>query len=136
MMDITDYLPNFCHDDNNPTSQYISTIQDQQRTETHYLQLVDHETALSYDTDSREPEILNTHYPVSKNICPNLPSGGAGVLGIEAPTTLLLRHQHDMAANTFRFLDEDMSETQANRTNVDVPAIPTNLLIFMIPGTS
>jgi hypothetical protein len=54
MMDITNYLPDFCNDDNDPTSQYISTLQVQQ-------------TAASYYTDSLIPDLLNTHYPVGKN---------------------------------------------------------------------
>jgi hypothetical protein len=63
---------------------------------------------------------LNTHYPVGKDICPNLPSGGVGLLGVEVPSSIQLRHQHDMAATTFRSPEDDTSETQANKTNVNV----------------
>ena len=69
MMDITDYKPGMCHKDDNPTNRYIHQKQNQHLTERNYEQLVDHEAAQSYYPDTPEQEILNTYYPVSKDVC-------------------------------------------------------------------
>jgi hypothetical protein len=78
---------------------------------------------------------LNTYYPVSKDVCPNLPVGGVGVLGVKAPLMLLrpryesavsatervvLRTDEPSAPLGFSPSDDEMSETAANRTDVCV----------------
>jgi hypothetical protein len=91
---------------------------------------------LSPITRHPEQEILNTYYPVSKDdVCSNLLVGGVGVLGVEAPHMLLrpryksavsatelfvLRPDEPSAPIRFGPLEDKMSETAANRTDVCV----------------
>jgi hypothetical protein len=90
-----------------------------------YEQLVNHEAAQSYYLDTPQQEILNTYHPVSKDVCANLPVGGVGVLGVEAPPILLrpgyksavpateivvLRTDEPSAPIGFDPLDDEMSE--------------------------
>jgi hypothetical protein len=122
MMDITDYKPCLFHEFDDQTDLYIYQKQHLHLTVRNNEQLDDHESAQSYYPDTTEQEVLNSYYPVSKDVCPNLPVGGVVVLGVVAPPNLP-RPRTDESSASIRSRpssDDEMSETAANRTDVCV----------------
>jgi hypothetical protein len=114
--------PGLFHEFADQTDRYLYHNQHLYPTVRQYEQLVHHESAQSYYSDTTEQEVLNTYYPVSKDVCPNLPVGGVTVLGVEAPPNLP-RPRTDAPSSSIRSQlssDDGMLETAANRTDVCV----------------
>jgi hypothetical protein len=110
------------HEFADQTDRYLYQKQYHHPTVRNYEQLVHHESAQSYYSDTTEQEVLNTYYPVSKDVCPNLPGGGVAVLGVEAPPNLSRPRTDEPSASIMSrpSSDDTMSETAANRTDVCV----------------